>query len=72
LLPLAALAWLPAAPAAGPVKIILDVDLAEDVDDAGAMATLHALANRGEAQILGILISSRNEWVGPCADAINT
>lgn len=62
---------LPAA-AGPPAKIILDVDLAEDVDDAGALATLHALANRGEAEILGILISSKNEWVGPCADAINT
>ncbi|HOA60812.1 MAG: nucleoside hydrolase [Verrucomicrobia bacterium] len=60
------------ASAGPPVKIILDVDLAEDVDDAGALATLHALANRGEAEILGILISSNNEWVGPCADAINT
>jgi inosine-uridine nucleoside N-ribohydrolase len=57
---------------AAPAKIILDVDLAEDVDDAGALGTLHALANRGEAEILGVLISSRNEWVGPCADAINT
>ncbi|MCP5515745.1 MAG: family 43 glycosylhydrolase [Verrucomicrobiales bacterium] len=53
-------------------RILLDVDLCEDVDDAGALATLHALANRGEAEILGILISSRNEWVAPCADAINT
>jgi hypothetical protein len=60
------------ATAAGPAKIILDVDLSEDVDDAGALAVLHALANRGEAQILGILVSSRNEWVVPCADAINT
>jgi hypothetical protein len=58
--------------AADPVKIILDVDLAEDVDDAGALATLHALADRGEAEILAVLISSRNEWVGPCLDAINT
>jgi inosine-uridine nucleoside N-ribohydrolase len=55
-----------------PVKIILDVDLAEDVDDAGALGVLHALANRGEADILGVLVSSRNEWVGPAADAINT
>lgn len=62
---------LEASPAA-PVKIILDVDLAEDVDDAGALAVLHALANRGEAEILGILISSKNESVGPCLDAINT
>jgi inosine-uridine nucleoside N-ribohydrolase len=58
--------------AAAPVKIIIDVDLAEDVDDAGALATLHALANRGEAEILGVLVSSKNEWVGPCASAINT
>jgi inosine-uridine nucleoside N-ribohydrolase len=60
------------AAAQGPVKIILDVDLAEDVDDAGAMAVLHALANRGEAQILGILVSSKNEWVAPAVDAIDT
>lgn len=60
------------APAQAPVKIILDVDLAEDVDDAGALAVLHALANRGEAEILATMVSSKNEWVGPCLDAINT
>jgi purine nucleosidase len=57
---------------AEPVKVILDVDLAEDVDDAGAVAVLHALADRGEAEILGLLVSSKNEWVAPCLDAINT
>lgn len=62
----------PACHAASPVKIILDLDLAEDVDDAGALAVLHALANRGEAEILAVMISSKNEWVAPCADAINT
>lgn len=69
--------FLAAAPAAAvragePVRVILDVDLAEDVDDAGALAVLHALADLGEAEILGVLISSKNEWVGPCLDAINT
>ena len=58
--------------ASDPAKIILDVDLAEDVDDAGAVAILHALANRGEAEILGFMVSSKNEWVVPCLDAINT
>lgn len=58
--------------AASPVKIILDVDLAEDVDDAGALAVLHALADNGEAEILGAMVSAKNEWVGPCLDAINT
>ncbi len=57
---------------AAPVRVILDVDLCEDVDDAGALAVLHALADRGEAEILATLISARNEWVGPCLDAINT
>jgi inosine-uridine nucleoside N-ribohydrolase len=63
----------PALPAGAPLpKIIIDVDLAEDVDDAGALAVLHALANRGEAEILGMLVSSKNEWVVPALDAINT
>lgn len=58
--------------AAEPVKIILDVDLAEDVDDAGALGVLHALADRGEAEILATIVSAKNEFVGPCLDAINT
>lgn len=66
------LAPLHPARAAAPVTVLLDVDLAEDVDDAGALAVLHALANRGEATILGVLVSSRNEHVVPCLDAINT
>ena len=58
--------------AAAHVSVLLDVDLAEDVDDAGALAVLHALANRGEATILGVLVCSKNEAVVPCVDAINT
>jgi len=59
-------------PAASPVRILFDTDIGGDVDDAGALAVLHALADRGEAEILGVLISSKNEWAGPCVDAINT
>jgi hypothetical protein len=59
--------------AAGPpVKVIFDTDMAGDVDDVGALAILHALADLGEAEILAVGISSRNEDVGPCVDAINT
>ncbi len=61
------------APAAGPaVEVIFDTDMASDVDDVGALATLHALASLGEAEILAVGISSRNEHVGPCVDAIDT
>lgn len=55
-----------------PVKIIYDTDMAGDVDDVGALAVLHALADAGEAEILACMISARNDWVGPCMDAINT
>lgn len=55
-----------------PVRIILDVDMDSDCDDAGAMAVLHALADRGEVEPLAIMVSGVNPWAGPCVDAINT
>lgn len=53
-------------------KVIFDTDMASDVDDAGALAMLHALADRGEAEILAIGVSDRNPWSPLCVDAINT
>ncbi len=38
-----------------PVKVIFDTDMDLDVDDAGALAVLHALADNGEAEILGVI-----------------
>ena len=55
-----------------PSIIIFDTDMAGDVDDVGALAILHAMADLGEAEILAVGVSSRNEDVGPCVDAINT
>jgi hypothetical protein len=52
--------------------VIFDTDMAEDVDDVGALAVLHALADTGEAEILGVMVCARNEAVGPCVDALNT
>ncbi len=54
-------------------NIIFDTDIGSDCDDAGAMAVLHKLADRGEINIVGIISSSgRNRYgVGVC-DAINT
>src|SRR5687768_10367927 len=59
-------------PAAPPVRIIFDTDMDSDCDDAGALAVLHALADRGEAEILATVASSKNPWSAPCVDAINT
>lgn len=55
-----------------PVPIILDTDMASDCDDAGAVAILHTLADRGEANILGLGVCVRNRWTAPALDAINT
>lgn len=59
--------------AAQPVKIIFDTDIGSDCDDAGALAEMHALADLGEVEPLGVIYSSgRNRYgVGVC-DAINT
>lgn len=54
------------------IPIIFDTDLDSDVDDVGALAVLHALANSGEAKILGIIVTSDDMYSPLCADAINT
>ena len=55
-----------------PVPIILDTDIMGDVDDVGAVAVLHALANRGEAKILAMGVCVKNPWCPLCLDALNT
>jgi hypothetical protein len=54
------------------VKLVLDTDMDSDVDDAGALAVLHALARRGEVQILAVMVSGLNRYSPGCVDAINT
>lgn len=60
------------ATAAEPVPVIFDTDLCGDVDDVGAVAVLHALADRGEAKILAMGLSVKHPWSAPCLDALNT
>lgn len=54
------------------VSIILDTDMDTDCDDVGALAMLHALADNGEAEILGIVCDAPTVWGAPCIEAINT
>jgi inosine-uridine nucleoside N-ribohydrolase len=53
-------------------SVIFDTDLDSDVDDVGALAVLHALVNKGEAKILGVIVTSDDIHSPLCADAINT
>jgi len=54
------------------VPIIFDTDIGTDVDDAGALAVLHTLADRGEAEILATISANPNRWCAPALDTINT
>lgn len=54
------------------VPIIFDTDIGTDVDDAGALAVLHVLADRGEAEILAAMSANQNRWCAPALDVINT
>ena len=53
-------------------RVILDTDIAEDCDDVGAVAVLHALADRGEVRIMGMMVSMPVQYGAPALDAINT
>lgn len=59
---------------AEPVKLIFDTDMANDCDDAGALAVLNALADLGEVEILAVVTNRKdpgNASAG-AVDAINT
>lgn len=54
------------------VPVILDTDIGPDYDDVGAVALLHALADKGEALPLAIMASNKNQLVAPSINVLNT
>jgi inosine-uridine nucleoside N-ribohydrolase len=57
---------------ASTTRVILDTDLHADVDDAGALATLHSLEDRRETRLLAVMVNTPGRFGAPCADAIDT
>src|SRR5687767_8231163 len=55
-----------------PVPVIFDTDMGPDYDDVGAIAMLHALADKGEANILATIASTKYNGVGPVLSVFNT
>jgi len=55
-----------------PKKIIYETDMCADVDDAGALAILHAMANNGEAEILAVCFNEVHPDGAAAIDAMNT
>ena len=54
------------------VPVIFDTDMGNDVDDALALAMLHAMESRGECRILGVTVTKDNRWAPVYVDLVNT
>jgi inosine-uridine nucleoside N-ribohydrolase len=72
LLPAAALLCAAVLPAAEPVRLIFDTDMGNDVDDALALAVIHALQTRGEARLLAVTVTKDNKFAAPFIDLVDT
>jgi len=62
----------PAAGPTDPVRLIFDTDMGNDVDDALALAMIHALESRGEARLLAVTVSKDSQSAAPFVDLVNT
>lgn len=56
----------------GVPNLILDTDFSPDTDDVGALAVLHALADRREVNILGVVTSMSDPYAIGAVDVVNT
>jgi inosine-uridine nucleoside N-ribohydrolase len=55
-----------------PTKLILDTDIGGDIDDALALALIHALESRNECELLAVTVCSNNEFNAPFVDIVDT
>ena len=58
--------------AAPPPRIIFDTDIGNDIDDALALAMLHAMESRGEAKLIGVTITKDHPNAAKFVDIVNT
>ncbi|HTS64347.1 MAG TPA: nucleoside hydrolase [Candidatus Acidoferrales bacterium] len=58
--------------AAAQPPVIFDTDMGNDVDDALALALLHALESRGECRLIAVTITKDNQWSAAYVDLVNT
>ena len=55
-----------------PTRVIFDTDMEADIDDAMALAMLHALQDRGEAKLLAVTVSTDDPWSASYVDLVDT
>jgi inosine-uridine nucleoside N-ribohydrolase len=54
------------------LPVMFDTDMGNDIDDALALALLHALESRGECRLVSVTITKDNPWAAPYIDLVNT
>jgi inosine-uridine nucleoside N-ribohydrolase len=57
---------------AGPVLVIFDTDIGNDVDDVLALGILHALETRGKCRLLAVTVTKDHPQAASFVDAVNT
>jgi inosine-uridine nucleoside N-ribohydrolase len=55
-----------------PVNVIFDTDMWSDIDDAMALAMLHALQDRHEVNLLAVTVSTGETWCASYVDLLDT
>jgi len=53
-------------------NIIFDTDMGNDIDDALALAMLHAFQSRHEANLIAVTVTKDNQWAVPYIDLVDT
>ncbi len=66
------IAFSPAVSAQAPPNIIFDTDMGNDIDDALALAMLHAFQSRHEANLIAVTVTKDNQWAAPYIDLVDT
>lgn len=56
----------------GPVRLIYDTDMGNDVDDALALAMIHALQSRDECELLAVTLTKDTPHAAVYVDLVNT
>jgi inosine-uridine nucleoside N-ribohydrolase len=57
---------------AAQTPVIFDTDMGNDIDDALALAMLHAFETRGEIKLLAVTVTKDNPWAPRFVSALNT
>jgi len=52
--------------------VIFDTDMGNDIDDALALAMLHALTDRGECQLIGVTLTNGHRAAAPYIQMVNS